>query len=256
MTRAFISDLKLEQFVLEELSSGEAPIVRDAIAQDDALRQRLALISKSDETFFDAHPVDSFTAEVQRRETAITDSGGTANTETQAPRRWPFVWTGLPVAAVALLAVFLVLPESVTNNGYRTKGIQPHLVAHRILGQKAELLIEGDATRVGDRIQLSVIGGEGNYLAVFSIDGNSTVTLHYPRETESGPWPGDNHSLPYSYELDDAPKFERFFLVAQKDPIDVDALLELARGLAQRSDAEEGWSEDAAISTFLIEKVE
>jgi len=256
MTQTFISDLRLEQFVLEELSASEAQIVRDAIAQDDALRQRLALISKSNENFFDAHPVERFAAEVQRRQT----SSATANAQTQTSSAWRFTWTGLPIAAAALLALFFIVPKTSTNDGYRTKGAQPHLVAHRILDQKAETLDKGDATKAGDRIQLSVIGAAGNYLAVFSIDGNSEVTLHYPREAQAAPWPKDDHSLPNSYELDDAPRFERFFLVTQDEPVDVEALLELAQEFAQRSDAKEGilegLPEDTRVSTFLLEKVE
>ncbi len=70
--------------------------------------------------------------------------------------------------------------------------------------------------------------------AVVSVDGRGGVTLHWPEgsgpaaELESG----RAVPLPHAYRLDDAPGFERFFLVTGAARFDTGAVLEAARRLA------------------------
>jgi hypothetical protein len=68
---------------------------------------------------------------------------------------------------------------------------------------------------------------------VFSVDGRGSVVLHYPSNASDSTAlsPGGAHALPFSYELDDAPGFERFFLVWSDNPIPVDAVLAAAKNL-------------------------
>ena len=79
---------------------------------------------------------------------------------------------------------------------------------------------------------------------ILSIDGRGHVTRHFPAD-DGGPTALSRNKrifLPNALELDDAPGFERFFLITSPEPIDVKAVLaeavELAKdpNLARRSE--------------------
>ena len=78
--------------------------------------------------------------------------------------------------------------------------------------------------------------------AIVSIDGAGVVTLHHPdTATEEAQLGGDGRvDLPYSYELDDAPDFERFVFVTSNEPFDVHAVLLSAKRLAGTDSAQDG----------------
>jgi hypothetical protein len=252
MTTTWISDLKLEQFVLEELSAGEMANIRTQAGDDEALQIRIEAIHLDNERFVQDKSSEQFFAQVQAR----------AGRQVSEPERafWtrPMAWG--PGLAAAMLLLFFVNSPPENDAGYRMKGIEPHLLAHRIQGSVAELLVAGEKASAGERIQLSVVGAEGLHAVVLSIDGGGLVTLHYPQEGETTFWPGPSVSLPRSYELDDAPSFERFFLITGSDAIDVDAVFRMAQEFANREDAEEAMFEsiqdELQSSSILIEKVE
>ena len=68
--------------------------------------------------------------------------------------------------------------------------------------------------------------GRGQVTWHFPLDGQGPTTLE--REAPKG-----RVSLTTSYQLDDAPGFERFFLVTGPDPIDLEAVRFAANYLAQ-----------------------
>ena len=73
---------------------------------------------------------------------------------------------------------------------------------------------------------------------LLSIDGAGTVTQHWPEPGRTRAAPlrvGGEVRLPSAYELDNAPAFERFFLVRADESFDVAPILEAARGLATRA---------------------
>ena len=80
---------------------------------------------------------------------------------------------------------------------------------------------------------------------IFSIDGGGVVTIHLPTDgRESGSAAeletGGEVRLPFSYELDAAPRFERFFFVAADEPFSLAPVLSRARELARTGDAAKG----------------
>jgi hypothetical protein len=85
--------------------------------------------------------------------------------------------------------------------------------------------------REGDEIQLRYAVPEKCFGMLFSMDGNGTLTMHMADGSSAVALePGKMTTLPFAYKLDNAPKFEKFFLLtSQKDfPIDagnIDALL-------------------------------
>src|SRR5690606_26378921 len=95
--------------------------------------------------------------------------------------------------------------------------------------------------RKGDVIQLRYHGGGHRYGVIASIDGAGVVTLHHPARDDAPPTAtalsAESTSLPHAYELDDAPRFERFFFITAAEPIDVRRSLDALRALARRDDS-------------------
>ena len=94
---------------------------------------------------------------------------------------------------------------------------------------------------------------------IVSVDGRGGVTLHWP-PAPGAPTdlPKGENPLPSAYTLDDAPTFERFFLVTTgKAPTDVDTVVHAAEALAASGEADDG---DLAVprsytqSSFVVRK--
>ena len=114
-------------------------------------------------------------------------------------------------------------------------GLAPHLVIHRKQGRQIVRLGDGAVARPGDIVQVSYVAAGNKHGVVLSLDGQGTVTLHHPGQSTQSPTlrARGEHPLPFAFELDRAPEFERFFLVTSGDtPTDVEAVMHAARRLA------------------------
>lgn len=83
----------------------------------------------------------------------------------------------------------------------------------------------GDHANSGDLLQLAYRAGEARSGVIVSIDGAGSSTLHFPSELDGSTRlsPRGRVSLPYAFELDDAPNYERFFFVHSRGDADIDA---------------------------------
>jgi hypothetical protein len=84
-------------------------------------------------------------------------------------------------------------------------------------------------------IRLGYRAAGRGYGAIVSTDGRGNVTLHLPASGGRAATlkAGGTVLLSFSYELDDAPRWERFYLVTANQPFEVEpvrrAALEVAR---------------------------
>jgi hypothetical protein len=241
------------QWLVERVAAGDLPAERLAalraeIAGDAEAQALDAGIAASNAEVLAALPPAEVAAEVARRARVAAAAGRPA-----PARAWWRVSPPLLAAAVAAAGLALWAGPWLGRGGAgggraagvaedgadvtRVKGV-PHLLLYRKRGSSVERLQGATATaRAGDRIQLAYVAAGARFGAVLSIDGAGVVTLHFP-ESERGSTrlaaaPGRAASLPHSYQLDDAPAFERFFFVTSAAPIDVAALLEGARRIAR-----------------------
>ena len=232
-------DWLVERLALGELDAAAAADVRRRLAAEgrDADAELAALASSSRE-ILEAHPPARIAAAVRARAQGSTEA---------RPRRWlaalPLVLAG--AAAVALVARPTPRGPTVTATTGGDRGFYPttnkgpakvHVYRHGSDG--AATLADGAPAASGDLVQLTYSAGEGgNFGALLSIDGRGQVTLHLP---EAGAALAPRLSakgevkLPSAYELDDAPSFERFFLVSSETPFPLSAVLDAARALAAR----------------------
>ena len=152
------------------------------------------------------------------------------------------------IASVALLAVtaLIALPDCDASSSPSPslaatpafpveRAPLPRLVIHRNRFGVAQRLWDGDSVRPGDVIQVSYVATEDPTGVVVSVDGSGSVTLHYPPSLGDEPTlqRGGLAPLDHAFELDDAPEFERFFLVTSSDvPTDVELVILAAQELA------------------------
>jgi hypothetical protein len=233
----------IERLAQGELDGNEAAAVRARLegegrSPDDVIA---ALVLADRETLA-SHPPASVAAEVRRR---------------AAPpaRRRPVIvratFAGATFAMAGALAVILAarhLPSAPTVSALPVaepttiKGTIPtagaRLYVYRHANAGDERLADGERAAPGDLLQLAYATSAQGFGVLISIDGAGTVTQHWPEpgKTQAAPLrAGGEVRLPAAYELDNAPAFERFFLVRADESFDVAPVLETARALATRA---------------------
>jgi hypothetical protein len=241
-----VSDLALEQYALGELPPQEAERVRKALSADEALRARLAALASSDREILAAHPPREMVERIRER---------MRGAELRARRPSPYFTVALPAAAavLALLALFALREGAFPflagagSEATRLKGGPAHLTVFRKTEAGAEEVRDGSLVMQRDILQIGYTAGEARYGVIFSVDGRGVLTFHLPRDYRGQPAGAPELEkqgqavLPYAYELDDAPGFERFFFVSARSPFPVRDVERAARALAAHpEEAEKG----------------
>lgn len=213
------------------------------------------------ERFRAQHDVNAWRVAFDQKHAAHLAPSATTNA-TIPWGRWRFVAPAFALACAAFVWLPARAPTSTepATAATRSKGAQRlSLRVAKIEGTTFRTLADGALSHPGDVIQLQIDGSVGHsQLLVFSIDGRGTLTLHYPQHP--GETLASDGRLPRSFELDDAPDFERFFLISGAR-LQLDELLQNAREMARnpRSDQIElefpsHFPPDMAQSSFLLRK--
>jgi hypothetical protein len=232
-------DWLLERIALGELPPEELASARARLLQESDGAARLAALQADTAATLERLPP----AELARR-VASQARVRQLGRERTAPRFRPALALVPALAAAAL--VLLVRPQAAPPVGgqealeeTRVKGLEPHLVVHRQRDQAAEALADGARVAEGDVVQLAYVAAGRAHGAILSVDGRGTVTLHAPEAGQASvPLARTGlHVLPGAYALDDAPGYERFFLVTADAPFALEEVLAAARSLAGRPDA-------------------
>ena len=223
MSHETVPDLLLERLALDELPEDEAAALRARVAGDAVLEERLGRIVR-----------DNRLALAEMWPVALAGRVRRARVPAHETRRPPVLWLGLAAAAVAG-AVFLprvlapavrpgALPATPAAEEIRHKGLGPRLRLFRKTKEGSETLADGALCRPGDLIRVSYHAEGQVYGAILSVDGRGAVTLHLPtRGTQAVALrSGEAVLLDQAYELDDAPRFECFYLVTGAAPFDLE----------------------------------
>ncbi len=246
-----VSDYQLERYLLREAPALELADLDRRVAGDPALAERVADLRRSNEELLQRYPTRWMCRRIERK---LRRSRGGAPPRWSAYRLW---------AATALTAVLAVaagtalldrgtgsfLPAGDDDSGVpgrsaaspggggvpaeRVKGVgdEPHLMIFRRLDGGHERLEDGALARSGDLVQIAYRSDGLAFGAIFSVDGRGAVTRHLPAAGEQAVPLARRDTLDFAYELDDAPKWERFYLVASDRPFGLSAVREeLAHG--------------------------
>lgn len=160
------------------------------------------------------------------------------------------------VASVAILALAFVLPLSLSKSSKVYESVFPGAEQIRVKGKSSALFIyrneDGKAVRLsngtkvaeGDILQLSYVCADPEYALIVSVDGNGVVTSHFPEDSTNSALleKGGEFPLSYSYKLDDAPSFERFYLVTSSKEFSLDNIEDFLlsiSGISGKIDIEE-----------------
>lgn len=228
-------DWLVERLAAGDLPEAEAAAVRARLAAEGGT-SRLDALRADDAAFRVAHPPGPALEEIRRR---------AGRSESPAARRARLRLFVPALAAAAAAALVVLLPRAAIGpgadpDGTRAKGLEPHLLIYR--QAEAGPLPDGATARAGDLVRLAYVAAGARYGVVVSVDGRGAVTLHWPEGggAAAALREGGTVALEHAYELDDAPRFERFFLVTGDGPFDAGAVVEAARRLAAAGVAERG----------------
>lgn len=259
-----LPDLLLERYRLGEMSAEDREALNRQLAADPEGQKRLEQLRESDLEIERQHPPEWLALRVRERlQARAAMAGASGPRRSRRALRWP-VPAALVSAAAVLIAVAhlsrqmpspessaaVVRPGVVTtppaaakgdpevapahDEGNRVKGLGPFLTLYRKTSEGSEALEDGARVRAGDVVRLAYRCPERRYGTIVSIDGRGVVTRHLPR-TGARAVPlksGEAVLLDHAYELDDAPRFERFYLITSAAPFELAPVLAAARRAA------------------------
>ena len=251
-----ISDYQLERYLLREGTADELAALERRLAADPALAQRLAALERSNEELQRRYPPEWMRDQIELKLKASTSS-----VETRAPgRRAQRTWSGYRLWAVPVVALILAVVavptlfdrETQEAPALRVKGGEqgPRLLVFRKLASGAERLQDGALAQSGDWVQLAYRSGGLQYGAILSVDGRGAVTQHLPATGAEAVPLAAQDTLDVAYELDDAPRWERFYLVA------ADHRFNLAAVAAKLAAGDVALGDDIRLFTFTLRKPE
>ena len=224
-----ISDFKLERYLLGELSEKEMRELQERELSDEIFAARVAEMRLQGKRFVAENPFEALEAKMD-----AADEAADGNVISG-------LWLKVAAALVIALGVFSMVVlnrnvetysgESATmevamanvDDGTRIKGMSASLEVWKKTGDSAVQMVNlGDASE-GDEIQLRYRVPQKCFGMLFSMDGNGTVTMHMGDGNNAIELePGKMTTLPFAYKLDNAPKFEKFFLLTSQNSFAID----------------------------------
>jgi len=218
--------------ILEGIKAGE---LSASEYTGENLFEELSALEKSDREILEAYPAAAMQTAVARKLAASRFKNRTSS------------WNLLRiVACAAALCLVLMVPFFVmkgegsvaTNMGgisleaatdeNRAKGVGSRIYLYKKVGDQAVKLSDSESVSEGDIIQISYVASGAKYGAIVSVDGNGVVTQHYPEYGYTSALLETNGEIPleYSYQLDDAPSFERFLMITGDKPFTVSGIVD------------------------------
>ncbi|MDR0497635.1 MAG: hypothetical protein LBH42_08480 [Treponema sp.] len=245
-----VSDLMLERYHLGEVSAEERKLVEAELTVDAELSSRHESLDDSDRELRNLYPWEQT---ILHNRAVLKEDLATEklNTYWTTSRKRLF---GLCAAAVLLCVLFpslyYIRGRTLGASGFsgapeegldRLKGVE---LKHELSVYLKESAITEDGRKLpdqtllkeGNTVQLAYTTPPGNayYGVIFSIDGRSDVTMHYPYRKHQSPLltTGKRTFLSEAYMLDDAPDFEIFFMVISQNPMNTENIINIAEDLA------------------------
>jgi len=269
-----VPDWKLERYLLGELPARELEGIRTLEDMRGGVWERLETLRAENAAVLRRYPPD---ATGRKIETASSvDRNGVLKWRSAVRRYEPLsvkkrsvpLWAVpamLCVITLLIIPLRLIFPTAQSNAGGaqyqdgvwedRVKGTgtaAQSIEVWRKNGAEAERLSQNTVARGGDVVQLRYTVPESCYGTLVSIDGRGVLTVHLSGESgKAAPLtPGRPIALSSSYQLDDAPLFETFYLVTDKNNFDVESV---KQSLLDKS-KKQNLSKDRSITAFTLRK--
>lgn len=222
-----ISDFKLERYLLGELPEVEMAALRKREAEDELFAARVKMMREEGKRFLAENPFSALEDKLENDQRSVERS----------------LWLRVAAVLVVAFGIFSVVvlnrqteivnESSATSgmdvamadvdNGTRIKGMTAGLEVWKKMGDSAVQMVNLGEAREGDEIQLRYRVPQKCFGMLFSMDGNGTVTMHMGEGNRAVELePGKMTTLPFAYKLDNAPKFEKFFLLTSGEMFEFD----------------------------------
>lgn len=236
-----IPDIILERYRLNELPASDAARVAERLRCDAGLRARIEMLGRSDEDIRRAHLLDDLARAVHSRAAAA------AAGSPWATKRSIAYWLAPAAVVLGVMLLIGVVPRladradgtratanATRDSGDRIKGLGPALTLYRRTANGGETLADGAIARSGDVVRVGYRAAGKPFGVILSIDGRGGVTVHLPaRGDRAAPLKRDSTVLlDTAYELDDAPRWERFYFITGDTAFAVPRIVEAARAVA------------------------
>ncbi len=259
-----VPDLTLEKLVLGELSEKEKAEVLDGLKSEENGMARLEEIRKSNEDILQKYPPAKMAQDIKGKLAADSRIAGAAE---PFWKRWGLAYA-VPFVLTAILAIVILpnWPIGANHHAHRPddekillKG-HPHLIIYKKTGDMARMVADGGFAGRGDVLQISYVPMDKTRGVIISLDGRGNVTFHLPENPDRGAaiLESEKTYLPHSYELDDAPDFERFFFITSDVDMDLTqiraAAERLAAGADRGRDGDLGLPKEYEQSSVLLNK--
>lgn len=234
MKKEVLNELYYEQILLDELS-------QEKFKREDINQDKIRILKQSNKSILDKYPPEFWANTIEDK---LQKEKKNNKMNFSSARLY------IPLSAAAVFLLFFTISpifdkmESFANpnefENIRLKGNTPSIFIYRGNGNDAELLDNNALVKEKDLLQISYDSAGEKYGIIFSIDGRGTVTLHFPDNINSDTKleNGGKVSLPFSYELDNAPLFERFFFVTSNNEINAQSILDNAGSIAKGNKSE------------------
>jgi hypothetical protein len=214
-----VTEITLERYRLKELPADVMAALDRRMQRDAPLRLRAEALAVSDDRIRASDHLQLVAARVRAR-------AGAGRIDAKR-RGWTSVarWA-LPAAVAAGVALMFVLPGTMftsAGDGERIKGLDPSLTLFRQVGAGSETLADGAVAHQGDVIRVGYRAAGRAYGVILSLDGRQSITMHLPTSGDDAVLLGREPTvlLDRAYELDDAPRWERFYFITADAPFPV-----------------------------------
>ena len=238
-----IPDWKLERYLTGDLPESEMREIRELEKKDEIFAQRVKLMREDNAAILRKMPFERLSEKLDAMPERSNSAGNTVPVNFRLVKFAAAAAFVLAVVSVALFSQREIASQDIggqlasdgsaesamavamadEDNGTRIKGMDARMEVWKKTGDSAVQMQNLDATSEGDEIQLRYSVPEKCYGLLFSMDGNGTITMHMGDNNRAiALEPGKMTTLPFAYKLDNAPKFEKFFLLTSKADFAVD----------------------------------
>ena len=249
-----IPDWKLERYLTGDLSEGEMREIRELEKTDEIFAGRVKMMREDNAAILKKLPFERLSEKMDARELGSGRGAGRGAGMNGAGNGVNFRLVKFAAAAALVLAVVSVAlfsqreigPDAGTQvaggaqvmdvamvdaseipggaGDTRIKGLDARMEVWKKTGDSAVQMPNLGEAREGDEIQLRYAVPEKCFGMLFSMDGNGTLTMHMADGSSAVALePGKMTTLPFAYKLDNAPKFEKFFLLTSRAAFELDA---------------------------------
>ena len=238
-----IPDWKLERYLTGDLLESEMREIRELEKKDEVFAQRVKLMREDNAAILRKMPFERLSEKLDAMPERSNSAGNTVSVNFRLVKFAAAAAFVLAVVSVALFSQREIASQDIggqlasdgsaesamavamadEDNGTRIKGLDARMEVWKKTGDSAVQMQNLDAASEGDEIQLRYSVPEKCYGLLFSMDGNGTITMHMGDNNRAIVLePGKMTTLPFAYKLDNAPKFEKFFLLTSKAGFAVD----------------------------------